>query len=406
MNKLHKINISGLRPANGVECVDFIIATALKLGASDIHLGINSAAGSTQNPFLLRFRVEGKLQVVNSNFVTAHYKEVIGRLKILADMSSTDVGIPLDGQVKVEAGQEHLVLRISTVPAGAFDEVVIRIQRENTNYSFDNLQVTSAMRVRLDNLIHQKSGMIILNGPAGSGKTTTIYSIITALASPQKKVLTAEDPIEARLPYVSHMQVTAKSDFATLGRAFMRQDADVIFVGEIRDEISAATTAQLAQTGHLVLTTLHSRNSLGVISRLESFNIHSNTIASCLIGSLSQRLVPALCSQCREPMTLEQNEQVKLHYILPIPPDAQLFRPGPGCQNCTFGYSGRLPIYELFVVDGELANAIDSRKSTLEILAMARRKGMNTLAEEALVRVYAGLTDLESVRSHVFGPAY
>ena len=261
--------------------------------------------------------------------------------------------------------------------------------------------MTEAMRDRLKKVTQQKSGLIVLNGPAGSGKTTTIYSIINSLASPEKKIITAEDPVETRLPYVNHTQVTNKSSFASLSRAFMRQDADVIFLGEIRDEESALTALQLAQTGHLVLTTLHSRDAVGVVSRLEALDVHPNNIATTLICSLGQRLIPSLCPSCKESVHLDESVLQHINSILEIPPDTQFYGAGEGCDNCIGGYAGRIPLFELFVVDAEISDAINQRQSKLQLNALAKSKGMATLVEEALLRLYYGYTDLASIQSYI-----
>lgn len=390
------------RPTNAIEAVDYIISSAIKLKASDLHLAPHSPTAEHPDRYLLRYRVHGKLQTVRSNFLETNYKEVLQRLKVLAEISSSDVGVPHDGQLVVSYGGETVVLRISTIPSQGQEELVIRVQRsQNQNLSINKLQMTEAMRAQLRKVIEQKSGLIVLNGPAGSGKTTTIYSIINTLAGPEKKIITAEDPVETRLPYVNHTQVTNKTSFASLARAFMRQDADVIFLGEIRDEESAQTALQLAQTGHLVLTTLHSRDAVGVVSRLEALEIHPNNIATTLICSLGQRLIPSLCPNCKDPVQLNDETIEHLNSILEIPADTQFYAKGDGCDQCVGGYNGRIPLFELFVVDAEISDAINQRQSKLQLAALARQKGMSTLTEEALLRLYYGYTDVASIQSYI-----
>jgi type IV pilus assembly protein PilB len=402
MEKAHALRPPAGRPSNAIDAVDFIIATAIKLRASDIHLAPHTPTTEHPDRQLLRYRVFGKLQTVRANFLDAIYKETLARLKVLAEISSADVGIPHDGQLVVSYANETVVLRISTVPSQGLEELVIRVQRnQNQKLSINQLQMTEEMRDRLKKVTQQKSGLIVLNGPAGSGKTTTIYSIINTLAGPEKKIITAEDPVETRLPFVNHTQVTSKTSFASLARAFMRQDADVIFLGEIRDEESAQTALQLAQTGHLVLTTLHSRDAVGVVSRLEALEVHPNNIATTLICSLGQRLIPSLCSNCKEPVHLPDDMIEEMNSILEIPADTQFYNAGEGCDQCVGGYSGRIPLFELFVVDGELSDAINQRQSKLQLSALARQKGMSTLTEEALLRLYYGYTDLKSIQSYI-----
>lgn len=402
MEKAHVLRPPPGRPSNAIEAVDFIISNAIKLKASDIHLSPNTPTETHPDRYLLRYRVFGKLQSIRTNFITNNYSEILSRLKVLAEMSTSEVGVPLDGQLVVQAGADTVVLRISTVPSQGVEELVIRVQRNNNqNLSINQLQMTESMRERLKKVTQQKSGLIVLNGPAGSGKTTTIYSIINTLASPEKKIITAEDPVETRLPFVNHTQVTPKTSFASLSRAFMRQDADVIFLGEIRDEESAQTALQLAQTGHLVLTTLHSRDAIGVVSRLEALDVHPNNIATTLICSLGQRLVPSLCPACKQPVSHDAATLEVLNSILEMPPDTQLYQAGPGCTSCVAGYAGRIPLFELFVVDADLSDAINQRVSKGQLTALARTKGMSTLVEEALLRLYYGYTDLVSIQSYV-----
>ncbi|MGE3758057.1 MAG: GspE/PulE family protein [Pseudobdellovibrionaceae bacterium] len=403
----YKLRTTINRPANATDTIDYLLTLALKSKASDIHLSINQPTELNPDPYMFRLRVDGKLQVHKCGFLNGFYSEVLARFKVLASMSTTDVGVPLDGQMIVDSPQGQTVLRISTVPCQDEEELVIRIQNNNSIFpSIDKLQMTREMKSRLGSIIRQKSGLILITGPAGSGKTTTIYSMINSIASPDKKIITAEDPIETRLPYVNHTQVSRKADFATLGRSFMRQDAEVIFIGEVRDAESAQSALQLAQTGHLVLTTLHTRDSIGTISRLEALGIHSNSIATTLIGSLSQRLIPALCKSCKVPHNLDSDTLHKLSDIMPLIDGYKIFQAGPGCDSCTNGYAGRLPIFELLVVDPVLSDAIDRKKSKLEILELARRKGMLSLAQEALIRVYSGYIDLRSVESYLVGPSY
>lgn len=402
MERAHILRPPAGRPNNAIEAVDYIIASALRLKASDIHLSPNTPTAEHPDRYLLRFRVHGKLQSIRGNFLDRIYNEVIARLKVLAEMSSSEVGVPMDGQLVVTYSNETVVLRISTIPSQGVEEIVIRVQRNNNqNLSVNQLQMTEDMRERLKRVIQQKSGLIVLNGPAGSGKTTTIYSIINTLASPEKKIITAEDPVETRLAYVNHTQVTPKTSFASLSRAFMRQDADVIFLGEIRDEESAQTALQLAQTGHLVLTTLHSRDAIGVVSRLETLDVHPNNIATTLICSLGQRLIPSLCPGCKEPDYPSDETLAQLNAIMTVPPETHFFKTGEGCDSCVGGYGGRIPLFELFVVDAEISDAINQRQSKLQLHALARQKGMSTLTEEALLRYYYGYTDLVSIQPYL-----
>lgn len=373
-----------------------MIAMALKMNASDIHISGNSHTDS-KLPYLFRMRVHGRLTIVKSDFIGNAYKEVIARIKVLANMDTTEARAAQDGQIDVEAPEGQVILRISTVPGIEDEDVVIRLQRAaQVKYSLDALRIDSDQKARVNGAIHQRSGLIILNGPAGSGKTRTIYSIIGSLASPEKKIITAEDPVEARLPYVSHNQVTPKTSFADLCRAFMRQDADLIFVGEVRDKESADAAIRLAQTGHMVITSLHTRDAVGVIARLEALEIDPNMISSSLVASIAQRLIPTLCASCRLSYRPDANMLRSMHAILPVPGNATFYMAGPGCPNCIEGFSGRAPVFEILIVDGDIADMINRKANRGEIVAGAQRAGMRTLAQDILHKVYQGVFEVRS----------
>ena len=391
------LNVPRGRPTTAPEMVDYLIGMALKNNASDIHISINNST-DLKSPYLLRFRVHGRLVPLKSEFIGNSYKEVISRIKILAGLDTTDARSPQDGQIDVEAPEGQVILRVSTVPGlSEGEDIVIRVQRPGqTKYSLDLIRMEPEQRQRLERAIHQRSGLIVLNGPAGSGKTTTIYSIIGALSSPEKKIITAEDPVEARLPYVSHNQVGPKASFADLCRAFMRQDADLIFVGEVRDSESADAAVRLAQTGHLVITSLHTRDSVGVIARLEALQIDSNMVAGTLVASLSQRLIPVLCTSCRVPYRPDMGLIKSMNAQLPVPANAQFFMAGPGCPSCQEGFTGRTPVFELLIVDSEISDLINRKASRSEIMAAAIRGGTRTLAQDVLNKVYAGLFEVRA----------
>ena len=392
------------RPTSVQQIVDFIILQAIKSKASDLHLGLTNQGTAGGLTYMLRFRVHGKLQVVRTEFIGSNHREIITRLKVLAGLSTTDVAQPLDGQINMNTPEGALVLRLSFIPNPEGEEVVIRVQRAQRIPAPEHLGMTGEMLKSITGLLGQKSGLIVINGPAGSGKTTTIYSLLQAIASPEKKIITAEDPIELRLPYVSHTAVGRNTSFAQLSKAFMRQDADVIFIGEVRDPESAEAAVQLAQTGHLVFTTLHTRDALGVIPRLEAFGIHPNFIASSLIGSLAQRLVPKLCPKCRvDDTTLDEGTIYYMKEILPMFQGAKIKKAGPGCPDCTGGFLGRLPIYELLTLTPRISDLINRKAAQKELLEVAQESGMLTLAQEALIRVYSGHVEFNSIKGYLHG---
>ncbi len=385
------------RPTSVQQLVDFILWQAIRAKASDLHYGLVSHTGPGGLTYMLRHRVFGKLQPVRSEFIGQQHKEVLARLKVLAALPSTDVNAPQDAQIKVNTPEGPMVLRLSIIPNPEGEEVVIRFQRAQKIPQTAQLGMTPEMLQGITGLTRQRSGLIIVNGPAGCGKTTTIYALLNSLANAETKILTAEDPIELRLPFVSHTAIGRGTSFAQLSKAFMRQDADIIFIGEVRDAESAETAVQLAQTGHLVFTTLHTRDALGVIPRLEAFGIHPNFIASTLVGSLAQRLVPRLCAKCRVPAVIDEATAGLLKKILPPPAGTRLFGPGPGCAECNGGHTGRLGVYELLSVTPEISDLINRKAPQKELLSAARANRMLTLGQEALIRVYAGHVDYKAV---------
>lgn len=393
--------------------VDYLFDLAIRAGASDIHMGYNNVPGDKQR-YLLRLRVAGQLRMVKSQFINVHYNEVVARIKILAGLNITNIGLPQDGQIVLERpNQENVTLRLGIIPGPEAEEICIRIQRNDKFITMDQLLMTETMYTSVQDMIRRQNGMIVLNGPAGSGKTTTILSFLHQLAGPERKIITAEDPIERRLPYVNHIQVTERAGFAELSRSYMRQDADVIFLGEIRDAESAITAVQLAQTGHLVLTSLHTRDSIGVISRMQAFDVSSNFVADTLVGSLAQRLVLGLCHYCKEEYEPEPRILDNISEILKPPEDVRFYKEGPGCEKCIViingevtmkGTTGLVPIFELLLVNGEIQEAINRNMPRMEIREIASRHGMATLGQEALLRVYQGYIDLSSVYGTVFSP--
>jgi type II secretory ATPase GspE/PulE/Tfp pilus assembly ATPase PilB-like protein len=398
---VYELHPSAARPTAAPEMVDYLLNQAIRAKASDIHLGLAQQPGGSGPALLLRFRVHGKLQVIKSDFMQNHYKEVVSRFKVLGGINTAELAGPQDGQINLLTSEGTMVLRLNIIPTPDGDEVVGRLQRAQKATTLPELGMTREMLAKVTTLLQQKSGLIVVNGPAGSGKTTTIHAFLSALAGAERKVLTAEDPIEVRLPFVNHTAVTSKTSWASLARAFMRQDADVIFIGEVRDQDSAEAAVQLAQTGHLVFTTIHTRDALGVIPRLEAFGIHPNFIASTLIGSLAQRLMPRLCMQCRVASQIDDRTKQLLTQVLPPPPNAAFFRAGPGCQACGAGTTGRMPFYELLAVDSGISEMINRRAPRAELLVAAKQKGMFSLGQEALVRVYGGYADVESVRGYL-----
>ncbi len=393
---------------DAVNAVDYIIHQGLKSGASDIHIEVNKEAAHMSAQFKVRLRVNGTL--MNESMERCRkveYRELISRIKHLAKLDPTQTRMPDDGAIFIKTNTGDFKLRVSTVPGLRLEDIVMRIQASGQQVmDMSQILMTRNMKKQIELALSQNSGLIILTGPTGSGKTTTLYAMLSTLAGQERKVITAEDPVEVELEGVNHYQVSQHTSFAKMAKAFMRQDADIILLGEIRDPESAEIVVQLAQTGHLVLSTLHTKNAAEALTRLGTLGIPRDLIASCLNCAIAQRLVKGLCQHCKVPDEPEEIDLMNVYGEEGPPEGAQFFTSGGGCQHCTGGYSGRIPLFETFLVDKELSELILRGKDVDEITQMACDKGMMTLKEDALLRVYKGLVGLKSVLPYMVELSY
>jgi type IV pilus assembly protein PilB len=298
-----------------------------------------------------------------------------------------------DGGAKVN-------FRVSTIPTVGGEKVVMRLLDEgNKVFDLDHLGLMDSERKQIQSLIDKPHGMIVVTGPTGSGKSTTMYSVLSKLNAVQRNIVTVEDPVEYRLPGIN--QVAADNEhglgFANALKYIMRQDPDVIMVGEIRDHETAGTAVQAALTGHLLISTLHTNDAVGAVARLNDLGLDPFKIAGALLGSIAQRLLRSICEECKEPVepnmpllqTLLRGKQV---------PDDVVFFHGRGCKRCLgSGYAGRIPIYEVMVVTPELAEAIERNVPATKIREIALQGGMIELPQAGLEKVYAGKTTVEEV---------
>jgi general secretion pathway protein E/type IV pilus assembly protein PilB len=375
--------------------LDEILGRAVQLGASDVHIE------TYDQDVDVRFRVDGVLRQVATPLSAANVQAAIIRLKVLSGLDISEHRRAQDGRVRAvyqEGAREREVdFRLSVVPGPFGEDAVLRILDSAAPLPLEKLGLGEAALSLFGRLIANPEGMILVTGPTGSGKTTTLYAALHQINTPANKILTVEDPIEYHFPKTNQKQVSSQMGFAEYARAFMRQNPDVILIGEIRDEDTAGTAIRAAQTGHLVLSTLHTNDAVSTISRLRTLGIDPGLIAACLLGSVSQRLVRRLCPQCRVEAPLDDREARRLGLGAT---DGPFFRPSPkpGCEICAgLGFKGRLGIYELFVVDGDLADLITDGTPVHRIRAAAREKGMQTLLDNALEKARAGTTSLEEI---------
>jgi type IV pilus assembly protein PilB len=376
-----------------VRLVDNILNEAVAQGASDIHIE------PFQKEVRVRYRVDGRLQEIMSPPKNI-YNAVVSRIKIMADLDIAERRIPQDGRIKMEVEGRQLDLRVSTLPTMGGESVVMRLlDSKSLRLNLADLGFSKQLMNDFKSAVTKPNGIVLVTGPTGSGKSTTLYATIATLNSPDVKILTVEDPVEYYLRGVNQVQCKPKAGltFAAALRSFLRQDPDIILVGEIRDNETAQIAIEAALTGHLVLSTLHTNDAIGAVMRLVDMEIEPFLIASSLNAALAQRLVRTICPQCKEPVepTKELLEELKLIGL--EDKDIHTMH-GKGCKTCfNSGYKGRLGVYELMIVDDEVKKLISNRATNQEIFENIRGKGFKTLRENGLLKIAEGKTTLEEV---------
>ncbi|MCD6270298.1 type II/IV secretion system protein [bacterium] len=381
---------------------DAILASAILLNASDIHIEPEEEKAK------LRMRVDGVLHKIDW-FNKKTYNSLLSRIKLVSGMKLNVTKIAQDGRFSFIIEEKEMEMRVSTLPSEYGETVVMRILNPENLIEIEQLGIREDMVDVFKKQISQPNGMIVVTGPTGSGKTTTLYAILKRIKRPEIKIITIEDPVEYRLEGISQSQVNPKRgyDFANGLRAIVRQDPDVILVGEIRDYETAHIALQAAMTGHLVLTTLHTNNAAGTITRLQALGEKPVNIAPALNLAIAQRLVRKVCKKCVEfdkPTDQEFNVLKKELSSLPknikVPKiDKNLRIPrAKGCKACNYtGYKGRLGIYEFFLVDDEMENFILKSPSIPEMTKKAEEKGMVPMRKDGLIKAALGLTTIDEV---------
>lgn len=376
-----------------VRLVKSILIGAVNAGASDIHL-------EPHKPQMrIRYRVDGELQQVMT-IPNDSEEAVVGRIKVMADMDTTEKRRPQDGNLTVEENGQRASFRVSCIPCVDGEKVVMRVLDEsNKEYAFESLGMAQQEIEVCRDLISKPYGMIVVTGPTGSGKTTTMYTMLTSIDSSEKNVSTIEDPVEFRLPGINQVQANNEHGmgFANGLKYLMRQDPDVILVGEIRDHETATAAVQAALTGHLLISTLHTNDAVGAITRLNDLGLDHFKIAGSLLASMAQRLLRKICPYCREEN--EPNPRM-LEYLLEgrLLPDGATFYRGAGCRKCLgTGFIGRIPIYEIMQVSMELEKGIEAGLPTSKLRDLAMADGMTVLPQAGMQQALAGLTTVEEV---------
>ena len=372
-----------------VKMCNLVVHDAIKAGASDLH--IEPALHDVK----VRMRVDGVLRDYTQVPKWLH-NPVVSRLKILAKLDIAERRLPQDGRISVQYQGRTIDIRVSTLPTHFGEKAVLRFLGGSSLPKIDKMGLNEAQTAILESAIRQPQGMILVTGPTGSGKTTTLYGLLAKRRSPEVNIVTVEDPIEYQLPGINQVQINPKAglNFAGVLRSILRQDPDVILVGETRDQETAEVAFQAAMTGHLVLSTLHTNNAVAAVPRLFDLEVDPSIVATSLTLVIAQRLVRRICEQCKEPYTPDPAVATKLGLG---PSDGPVYR-GKGCPACGgTGHSGRVGLYEFFRPTTAVRKLIHERAGESDLKAAARQGGMRLLREDALEKIREGITSPDEV---------
>jgi len=377
-----------------IRLVNLVISRAVEMRASDIHIE------PFERSLKVRYRVDGVLKEMESPPVNLA-PAVISRIKIISKLDIAEKRVPQDGRLKMRILGKEIDFRISTVPTLYGESVVLRLlDKESISLiSMSNLGLSPKLEKDLTEMISQPHGIILVSGPTGSGKTTTLYAALNLLNDEKKKILTIENPVEYQLEGVNQIHVNSKVGltFASGLKTLMRQDPDIIMVGEIRDAETAEVSIQASLTGHIVFSTVHTNDAPGAVNRLLDMGIEDYLLVSTLQGVLAQRLVRVICPECKVSYEPDYGFHKHIYKMVDDPTQARFYR-GEGCKLCgETGYKGRKGIYELFRLDDEVRALIMKRPDVGEIRALARKKGMRTLREDGWKKVLDGVTTVEEL---------
>jgi|LSQX01.1.fsa_nt_gb type IV pilus assembly protein PilB len=372
-----------------------VIQRAIQERGSDIHVEPG------REGVRIRYRIDGVLHEILTLPKYVH-APLISRLKIMANMNIAERRVPQDGRIHIRHAGEDFDLRVSTIPTTLGEKCVMRIlDKRGIMLGLENLGFSSEMMVTMDHLISQPNGMILSTGPTGSGKTTTQYSVLNKINDVETNIITIEDPVEYQIDGISQVHVNRKAGltFAIALKYFLRQDPDIILVGEIRDLETSEIAIQAALTGHLVLSTLHTNDAPSTVTRMIDMGVEPFLIASSVIASVSQRLARKLCTNCKEPTQPSRDQLLGLGFDPDAPENRDIvFYTGRGCPACrNTGYKGRIGIYELMTMNTEIRELIVKRASADQIKEAALANGMVTLGMDALQKAMNGITDIDEI---------
>jgi general secretion pathway protein E len=375
-----------------IRFVNSIIFRAVKERASDIHIE------PYERETVYRFRINGVMNEILRQPKKTH-AAVSSRIKVMAKLDIAEKRLPQDGRIKIKIAGKDIDIRLSTIPIQSGERIVMRIlEKNNTALKLETLGFRGLVLEGLQDLASRKHGVLYVTGPTGHGKTTTLFALLDRINSPDKMIITVEDPVEYEIPGISQIQVNHKIDlsFAVALRSILRQNPDVVMVGETRDQETAEMAINASLTGHFVLSTLHTNDASSAPTRLIDMGVQPFLISSSLVGVLAQRLVRTMCNACKQRSELSEFEKVALD-VVEVPKKATIFKP-VGCPKCHgTGYSGRTVVSELLLINDEIRALIILKTDAATIKKAAVKSGMRTLRNDALDKVYEGITSVEEI---------
>lgn len=372
-----------------VKLVNSMIEYAIRAGSSDIHIE------PMEDRVRVRIRIDGVMQEIMSNPLNAR-EAIVTRIKILGGMNIAEKRIPQDGRIQTDINGQPVDMRVSILPCITGEKIVIRILAKNDgNLNRKYLGISDHNNALIDKIIKVPQGICLISGPTGSGKTTTLYTLLAEKNDPETNIITVEDPVEIRIPGLNQVQVNAKAGmtFASGLRSILRQDPDIILVGEIRDGETAEIAMRAAITGHLVFSTIHTNDAVSSINRLIDMGLEPYMVSSALVGVVSQRLVRRICTGCRKTYEPDENEVEMFH----LEPGQKLYK-GEGCTDCNgSGYKGRIAIHEIVVMTKAMKTLLEKRASEEEMRQLAVKEGTQMLADSAAALCLEGITTVDEL---------
>ena len=387
-----KIDVNEMgEEASIVKFVNQIIAEADRQGATDIHIE------PQETELRIRYRIDGMLHKVDVPPQLNRLKSaIISRIKVMANLDIAEKRLPMDGRIGIRIAGQDIDIRVSTMPAAYGESISLRLLAKSGNFvKMDDLGFNERDYAVVSKIIHRPNGIFLVTGPTGSGKSTSLYSFLSEVNKIDVRIMTAEDPIEYHMAGINQVQMQSEigMTFARALRAFLRQDPDIIMVGEIRDRETAEIAINASLTGHMVFSTLHTNDAAGAFPRLIDMGVEPFLIASAVAGVMGQRLCRRLCPQCKKEVPLDMK-----YYSLDTPPERNAVFEPAGCDVCTrTGYKGRRALFEVLEVDEDIEGAIVRRENATQIRNLSLSKGMKTLREDGWAKVFAGVTSVKEI---------